>query len=418
MWPSFRYGVGTLTAVLVLSAAGTAFAQSVSPMDQTVTTRPRPELDPLGMRMGSFFLFPSLGVGETYDDNIYLTDSGKIDDYITDVTPSLQLVSNWGRDALNFGASADIGRYASHSSENFNDYNLSGGGRLDISRRSSLSAGLTYSKLHESRGSPDAANGINPTTYRLAAVNTAFKQQFNRVHVTLSGTTSNYSYNNVVKAGGSIAKEDLRDRNEYEGSIRVGYDIVPHYQAFVKTTYYKRTYVSAKDTNGYNRDSHGYGAVSGVRLDLSGKTFGDVFIGYRQEDYKDANLPTIGGLDFGAALTWNATSLTTAKLGVTRSVEESTLSAASGYFQTAYRLSVDHELLRNMLIGGNLSYTTDDYKGINRTDKLPGLGLYARYMMNRNLYLSAGYNYSQRSSDAANSDYKDNQFVIKLQTQL
>ncbi len=71
-----------------------------------------------------------------------------------------------------------------------------------------------------------------------------------------------------------------------------------------------------------------------------------------------------------------------------------------------------------MLIGGNASYTNNDYKGISRNDDITGLGLYARYLMNRYLYLSAGYDRSNRNSDAANGDYNDNMFMVKLVGQL
>ena len=43
----------------------------------TVLTRPRPELDPLGVRLGSFFLFPRADVVESFNDNIFATEKDK-----------------------------------------------------------------------------------------------------------------------------------------------------------------------------------------------------------------------------------------------------------------------------------------------------------------------------------------------------
>src|SRR4051812_21342077 len=44
---------------------------------QTVTDRPRPELDPLGVHLGTFFLYPRLELDELFNDNIFATRSGK-----------------------------------------------------------------------------------------------------------------------------------------------------------------------------------------------------------------------------------------------------------------------------------------------------------------------------------------------------
>lgn len=400
-----------------LPCPGMAQDQGSAPND-TVLSRPRPEVAPLGIHMGGFFLFPKVALSEIYDDNIYRTDSGTSDDFITALSPSVQLKSNWGRHALNFGASAHIGRYASHSSENYNDYNAFANGRLDISGDSNLSGSVSYSKLHEERGSPDGANGINPTIYKVGTANASFLHRFNRVSVTVAGQVQNYSYNNVTLAGGAVSNQKVRDRNDYEGSVKLAYEFVPEYEAYLKAAYNTRNYISAIDSGGINRDSHGYQTDAGIRINLTGKTFGDVFVGYRSQDYKDPSLKTISGLDYGASLTWNATTLTTAKLGVTRTIRESTLSGASGYLDTVYRVSIDHELLRNLLVGGNVSYADNDYQGINRHDKYVGAGAYARFLMNRYLYLSAGYDFTNRNSNIANGDYTDNSFLIKVEGQL
>lgn len=410
-----RYGVLVATLFAAFAADNTASAQDRT---ETVTTRSRPEVDPLGVHVGSFMLFPGMGVSETYNDNIYLTDTGTVDDFITVFSPGFNLNSNWNRHSLNFGASADIGRYADNSAENYEDYNVHTSGTLDITRRSQLSAGLSYGRLHEERGSPDAANGINPTLYKLGTAQAGFLQRFNRVKVTLTGLAQNYNYEDTVLSGGSVSNQDDRDRNEYEGSVRLGYEIVPQYEAFVKTTLNKRSYISSVDDNGVNRDSSGYVVDGGVRIDLTGKAFGDVFAGYRSQNYDDPTLRNISGADFGADLTWNVTSLTTAKLNITRSTEESTQSGASGYIATGYGISVDHELLRNLLIGGGASYTTNDYKGINRNDDYTRFGLYSRYLMNRYLYLSLGYDHAKRDSNVSGSDYDDNKFMVKVQGQL
>ena len=40
---------------------------------QSVTERPRPELDPLGIHAGGFFIYPRAELDQVYNDNIYAT---------------------------------------------------------------------------------------------------------------------------------------------------------------------------------------------------------------------------------------------------------------------------------------------------------------------------------------------------------
>src|SRR5579885_3329049 len=121
--------------------------QTVAPQrSQTVTERPRPLYDALGIRLEEFFLYPRLELDESYNDNIFATSSGAKSDFITDLKPRLDLVSNFGRHAFNLSAGADIGWYATHSTENYQDAFTSASGRYDIDqgRHTVDNAGLGY----------------------------------------------------------------------------------------------------------------------------------------------------------------------------------------------------------------------------------------------------------------------------------
>src|SRR5258708_24184918 len=93
-------GAGLLCALF----AGAALAQDEVQRGDTVTTRPRPDYDPLGIRLGSFLLFPQFGLQESFDSNIFATQNAAKGDFITSLDPSLDLRSNWNNHALNFHA--------------------------------------------------------------------------------------------------------------------------------------------------------------------------------------------------------------------------------------------------------------------------------------------------------------------------
>jgi hypothetical protein len=202
----------------------------------------------------------------------------------------------------------------------------------------------------------------------------------------------------------------------------LGYEVSPGLELFARGTYFAVSYdvEAAGDDNGLDRDSTGYETVAGVAFDVSGVTSGEVFAGYRSQDPDDIMLETMKGPQFGGSLTWNPSGLTTVQAEIVRTVEETTQVASPGYFATRYGLGIDHELLRNLLLGLNGSLTTQDYEGsIDRNDDYVRGGLYAKYLMNRYLYVSFNYNYTDRRSNGVDAvgEYNKNVYMLRLQTQ-
>lgn len=407
--------------VMLLSASAPVMAQDFFRVEEeevrrgvTVTDRKRPELEPLGMRLGGFLLYPALAVSESYNDNIFATDGGETDDFITSIVPTVSLKSNWNNHALNLGAGANIGRYKDNSHEDYEDFILKVDGRLDITRRSNFSGAINYSRRHEERSSPDDVGGAKPSEYDIFAARLGFFQRFNRLSVRLKGDYRQFDFDDAINKD--------RNRSEYDLSVRAGYEIVPQYEAFVRATYYLREYQDGSDDSGFDRDSDGYEAVVGTVIDFSGVTFGDLFVGYRSQVSDDPALNDVEGITFGAGITWNVGKLTTAKFKVTRIVYETTVTegadGAAGAFKTSFGATVDHELLRNLLIGGGLDWSRNEFEGVSREDDELAANIYGKYFLNRNLYLSLNYRYRERDSNTSSEDFDRNLIMLKLETQL
>ena len=65
-------------AALSLGIPAVALAQEVGPYE------------PLGIRAGSFLIYPTLSVSEAYDDNVFATDNDTEDDWITLISPRVR----------------------------------------------------------------------------------------------------------------------------------------------------------------------------------------------------------------------------------------------------------------------------------------------------------------------------------------
>jgi len=425
-----------LPAVLLASGmvaiAGEAMAQSGIEVPsritdvrrgETVTNRERPDFDPLGARVGGFLVLPRLNLDGEVNDNIFSTDTGETGDFIATISPNVVVQSDWANHMLRFQGGADVGRYVDNDSEDFEDYDFSTNGRVDVMRSTKLRGGARYRREHEDRSSPDDVSGIEPTIFDVLSANIEGSHTFNRVTLTLGGAFDQFDFDDVGTTGGASINNDDRDRDNIEGSVEVAYEIAPAYQAFVRGAYNMRNYDAAVDDNGVNRDSDGYEVVAGVSLDFGGITFGDFFVGYQTQDYDDPLLNTASGPVVGADVTWNVTPLTTVVGSVSRVVRESTSrdavtgSFASGRFFSTAGVSVDHELMRNVLLGADVSASQDDFEGINRTDEIYRAGVNAKYLINKYANIGGSYRFRMRNSDIGSAEFTENLFLLRVQVQ-
>lgn len=404
-----------LALTTALTAPGLALAQQDEEPDPNVSVqdRPRPEYDPLGIRAGSFFIFPSLTVEGEYDDNVFATDDDEEDDLGTIISPNIEVNSNFSRHAINGRLGAEVGRFLEFSSNNYYDFFSSIDGRLDITRESNLTGVLALDRLHEDRESADVLEEADDITeYWRGRASLAHRYNFNRIFTVLGAEFLRYDFQDPT----DTINEDDRDRNQYIGRARLGYEISPRLAGFVQGVYDIRRYDETPDDTGRDRDSKGYGLHGGVEVDITGIMFGELFAGYTYRKYDDDDLDNAGGLGGGGSLTWNITPLTTIIASALAEIQETTVvfegDEASADFEKTLSLDVTHELLRNVLLNANATYTRDDFEGTERSDDTFIAGAGVSYLLNRNLSLDATYRFSTRASDDETEEFTRN--IVRL----
>ena len=369
------------------------------------------------MHAGGLFIYPRLGLQEFYNDNIFATDSDEEDDFITLVSPRVNVRSDWTKHAFDLYAKAAIGRHADQTDEDFEDFSVGTSGRLDITQRANLRAGVSYDRLHEGRGSPDdirrqgGSPPVEPSLFDVKSVFLTYRQWLGRFLLESGGEVDRLGYDNVGTEDGGIIINDDRDRALYAGNLKMGYEFMRGYTAFVRgEADYRRYDDLCCFRSPVDRDSQGYLIEVGTDFDVTAVLFGDVAIGYRSQDYDDPSFDTIGDVAGRASLTWNPTGLTTVSAAITRGeVIETTQSGSAAIFETEGRVTVDHELLRNLLLQAAVSVSDEDYQDIDRSDTYVRAGFGAKYLMNRYIQLDLNYNYLSLDSDAQGGDFTNNQ---------
>src|SRR5919198_2937941 len=260
---------------------------------------------------------------------------------------------------------------------------------------------------------------LNPV-FKVGSAFLTYTQWLGRFLVELDGAADRLDYDNVRREDGGIITNDDRDRTLVAGGLKLGYEFLPGYTAFLRGAVDHREYDNlCCGSNQLDRDSDGYLVEVGTDLDLTGVLFGEVAIGYRSQDYDDPRLVTVNGIAGDASLTWTPTGLTTVTASITRGeITETRVGTAAAIFETAGRLVLDHELLRNLLLQARVSVIEDDFRGIDRSDTYIGVGFGANYLMNRYIYLDINYDYLSRDSDTPGQDFEGSFIFVGARFQI
>ncbi|NCF63266.1 MAG: outer membrane beta-barrel protein [Gammaproteobacteria bacterium] len=412
----------SLSCFLIWFGSKPALAQSYdnpSIGQLPVVSHPQ-DFKPLGIRAGGFMLHPGIQLAAEWNDNVFYTAENEIDDLIWHFRPYISAQSNWSQHSFNIRLAADIARYQDRGILDYEDYFVLINGQVDVRSRTYFTYNVDWMKLHESRNNRSAEQGIEPTTYNLLGGGVGFNHTFNRVGLGVDYRYRTLDFDNAIGIDGIIDNQD-RDRDESGLSLRLGYQFQTDKQAFIRISSHRVRYDQELDRSDLHRDSDGWYVDAGLAVTMTGKLMGDVFVSYRDQEYDDPRLEDINGWAGGAGLQWTPTGLTRVSARITSSVEQTTYQYSSGFFQTLYGLRVDHELLRDLQISGEVSYRHMDYQltadapeTARDVDKLWRAGLGATYFFNRHVFLSASYSYEKLKSNLPEDRIDANKFWLVL----
>jgi hypothetical protein len=384
-------------------------------------TRARPEFDAPGVRLGTFFLYPSVAGGFGFTDNVFNDQSG-LDDYFYSLNPQLKFQSAWARHALNLSVESKSYWYADQASENRTDWSLGADTRIDIVRGTEFSADAHFVRMHEQRGT-DLTGGLipgdpaEPTELSRTGFGAEFAHTLNRVRLALGASLEQIDYDDTARVLPAVPAEfnnDDRDRTVTEFFAKASLEATEDTAIFIRGRLSEHDFESAFDDDGFNRDSSGWGLDGGLEFAMTHVLVGELFAGYTERTYDDNAFPETAEVAFGAALKWFPTMLTTISLDGGRTIEDTSITAASGYVSTRGQVGVDHELLRNLIFSGRIGYESAEYQDVARSDDILRGGLNGRYLINNNLHFDAGWEYIDRSSSALPFEYSTGQFSLAL----
>lgn len=400
--------------------ARASYADAYKPPD-TPARRPVPPqqdpYEPVGLRVGTFMLKPSIEVTRGYDTNPSHIPNGKASGF-TVVEPALKVQSGWSRHEYGLDLRGSFSDVDQQPSLNRPMLDAKSHLRIDVSRDTAINTENRFYLSTDYPGSPNL-----PVSFAKLPIFTSYgstvgvTQRLNHLELTAKASADRTQYQNTPLADGTTSSNHDRDFDQYGGSVRASYEVFPGVKPFAEVGADTRKHDLPFDRDGLQRDSQALTPRIGSTFDIARKLTGEMSVGYLTRRFADPRLQDLSGIVADAALIWSATGLTTATLTATSRGEETVVAGVSGTLRRDIGLQVDHALRRWLIWTVKAGYGSDQYVGSSRADTRMSLGSALTYKFNREFSLKGEYRYDQMQSNAAGVSYNANVFLVGLKLQ-
>lgn len=376
---------------------------------------------PLGLRIGTFRLFPAIEAFIGHSDNVFTSSRDPVAGGYYRLQPELGLESDWSRHLLRGFVAVDHESFFNQSSETTTAFDAELEGRLDITARDEAGLIVSYEIEPESRGDPNVPNSVvSPPDSETALVEGTYAHRFGRLEVSLRGAAEWLNYDNALLADGSVVDNSDRDYREINGAVngRLALDDAGTRAVFVELGANRRKYRRPFDFNGVRRGSKGYDALVGIAFDTGAPLRGEIGIGYQVQTPDDPGLPDINSIAFRGSLVWQPTALTTVTFDGSILPEESILVAtSSGALVYSAEVGVEHALRRNLIVSAGYGFSRSDFIGSTRIEREHSVDAGLEYLVSRWLSFRLDASWFRFESSFVGEDYEETRIEAGVRLQ-
>jgi hypothetical protein len=341
--------------------------------------------DPVGIRIGSFVLFPEVEVGGLWTDNVLSSPDARAD-VAADVRSTTRLVSNWSRHALELRGTTHDTFHDDFPSEDDRAWSAEARGRLDITRRTNLQAIAGHDVSQEERSAIDANQMGERAGITVDRAELALNHRFNRLSVQLRGAVADVTYSDTD----GVSNAD-RDTLETRQVVRAAWEFKPTLSVFGEQEWNQRD-KGGIPADGIPRDSEGTRTRVGLDLGSTGAVLrGTVSVGYGRQEPDDRRVAAVDAILLDANLAWRPSEITSFLLTAQSDIYDTTTVDSGGVVAHTVGLEARHALRRYLIASAGLVYTHYGYDATPLTERQwlsfagldyyasPGLVLFARY---------------------------------------
>lgn len=385
--------------------------------DTPVAERTFRGLEAVGVPVGPFRLFPTLGVGLFGESNVFEDNKRRVSDGVLRFSPDLLLDYDSSKTTFDIYARGTLDQHYSRTSENENQATVGVDARRNLPGYSYVFANASYGVLALTRISPESPrNAASPVRYEEGQADIGGVYEQDRLRLTGRVDALVLSYDDGRAIGGGVLPTADRDRTRITGTVQAAYALSPATALYVGGSGDTFNYRLDPPRVAVSRDSHGYEVFAGTTFEVTGLTRADVRVGYLDQAFDNRALGDISGLGVRGRLEYFPSRLTTVTLEARRSVEDSGVPNTNGYLETGGSVAVDHEYRRYIMLNARASYFDDKYSGISRHDGVVFASFGATYLSRHNWNLRGAYEYYHQNSDGTDGgvNYDDHRLLSTL----
>ncbi len=413
--PTGTTRAGTVDSDVELTVdPGAERAEAIEAIDRTEEENP---YAPVGMRLGTFLLNPSLETGLTWTSNANYS-AARSPALLSETTLRLNAVSDWARHSATIDAYGTVRKSVSGEKIDEKRAGIDGRLRLDLADDYTALAALGYALGPESASSPVTITGTVGRPLRQTLTGSAgIEKDLGKFRFALTARAERDVYGDAeLSAGGTLSQKD-RNTTLATVALRGGYEISPALTPFVELEVGRRLYDERLDSGGYERSTRRMAARAGLELDLGEKLTGEIAAGWLEERFDDSRLKPISGATVNASLAWSPLRGTIVNLTGTTTVEGATAAGESGSILYSGGVAVQHQLRANLT--GNLAFGTAyrDYVGVDGHDLTLSAEASLTWWLNRYAGLTGRARHETQTSSIAGRGYTADSVFLGLKLQ-
>ena len=364
---------------------------------------------PLGIRNGSFLLFPTLTQTFGYTDNADFEADGEPSAFSL-TSARLRLTSDWAIHQLTAEIGGSYQTFFNDTSDDLPTFDANAELRLDHTRDFTTTWGVSFEQTTESSSSDNldtsgAAFVVGRTGVIQASAFAQAEKRFGRWTSRLRGTATRAQFEDAELSDGTTLSQDDRSNTLLSATLRLGYETSPALQPFVEGSAGTRFYDEASDSNGEKRDSLALSLRGGFAFDQGEKFNGEIAIGYGVETFEDPSLERLSGLTIDGAINWSPLRFTTVSATARTDFVPSTEAGESGTIIYTGTLGVTRDIRPNWSLSARLLGSFEDTEGPGEEEQTLQATLGSEWRLNRNTAIIGEVGYETVDSTEIDSSY-------------
>lgn len=192
------------------------------------------------------------------------------------------------------------------------------------------------------------------------------------------------------------------------------YEFNPDLGLYIEGERAEDVYEQPVKFSGLTRDSSGFAILAGTTFAFSDAFYGDISVGWGEQNSIADDTAPIEGVLFNADIVWMPSPMTLVEFIASSSIDTANTVDSLGAVSRSYRLSLQHAFWRYLVVGGYLSYETADYVDNPLVDDRMREGLTFEYFFNPNMSVYTRYEHTDFMSTNRFSEYTENEVRIGM----